>query len=114
MEPRAVITTFLWTARLWPVVFVAVPLVIGYRRLRKPWAFFVFGCLSCYGVEWLIGQFSAIWQFQTLRDASIEDQLMHAILLTGAAVTTTSMVLAIAPLFWLWRVLKWTPQSQLR
>jgi hypothetical protein len=111
MEMRGLITVSLWAARLWPVLFVSVPLAIAHRHLRKPSAFFVFGCLSCYGVEWVAGQLPMLLQFHLLKEATVEDQFLRALLLTGAAVQVTAIVLAIGPLVWLWRVLKRTPQS---
>jgi hypothetical protein len=104
MDTSTLSSVLIWSARLWPAVLVVVILIVGRRRLGRPWAFAVFGCLACFGVQWLVGQASSSWHLQALGHASIEEELRHAILYTGAFVIVVSIVLSSIPLTWLWRI----------
>ena len=103
-DSRILFDAVAWTARLWPVLLVGLLLLLRHRQLRYRLAFFVLGCLVCFGVASLVAQVAATWRV-TSAAASPLEQLVD-VLTQGLVVVIVASVLVSFPLLlWLVRLL---------
>ena len=96
---------WLWASRLWPIVLALVVLALRRKALANPAAFLVFGALVCFGVQWIVGQFSASWPTAYSGAEGSSDQLFSIALNTLARMVLVSMLLGSALLWWFSRIL---------
>jgi hypothetical protein len=66
----------------------------------------VFATLVCFGVQWVVGQFSISLPVEYPADAQLPEQIAHAIRSVTMRAIVLSWVLSIPLVWWLYRLLR--------
>lgn len=98
---------WLWAARLWPVLFPLTLVLVLRTKIAKPFTFFILGVLVCYGVQFIVGQISPNWPTGVPTEAPFPEQFFQVLLSNMFRTILISLVLSVAPLWWLYRLLRW-------
>ena len=97
---------WLWAARLWPIILPLAFLLVLRAKVAKPFSFFMLGALVCFGVQLIVGQISPNWPTDIPVEAPFPEQFFQALLGNIFRTIIISLVLSIAPLWWLYRLLR--------
>ena len=80
-------------------------LALRRRALGNPVVFLVFGALVCFGVQWIVGQFSASWPTAYSGEEGSSEQLVSMALNALARMVLVSIALGSVLLWWFSRFL---------
>jgi len=106
MDEQASFWLIVWIGRLWPIVIASVALGAGYKKMRNPVAFFVLALLVCFGVQWIVGQFSVALPVDYPQNAEFSAQFVHVVRMVAIRAIVVSAVLCIPPVWWLYVLLR--------
>src|SRR5258706_3104077 len=105
LDSSSVIASLVWVAFIWPPTLVSICLLLGQRRGVRKLAFLVLGIMVCFGVQWLVGQLSTMWRFNSMVAASLDQRLMAVLERNLIAVLLVSIAVSLGPVLWLRRLL---------
>jgi hypothetical protein len=109
LEPQNAMELMLWISRLWPIALPLLFLLI--LKVKRPsfFAFLVLGSLVCFGVQSLVSIVSISLPAAFASDASFTDKIFQVALAHLQRSIVASILLSLAPLWWLHRRLSATP-----
>jgi hypothetical protein len=113
MEPMDAMHFWLWALKLWPLIPVAAFALFAWRTLRGRLAFFFFGLLVCFGVQFLLAQLFLLMPYPYPPDAAPAEQLLRIGLAATIRTLWVSLVVSLPALWWLQRVLSEAPNQPL-
>jgi hypothetical protein len=93
----------------WPIVLTTIIALIGRKRLHRRLAFFCLGYLICAGIDFLVGQADAYSGFINTAATISTDKLLNYVITHTAVNTLISLLLAVPPVIWLYRLLVSVP-----
>lgn len=106
LEPQDALSFWVWAARLWPFVLLLGALLLFRSKIEKRFPFFVLGSLLCFGVQLIVGQIAAGLPTDIPVEAPFPEKMLQALLATLSRTILISLVLSVAPLWWLYRLLR--------
>jgi hypothetical protein len=109
MLPEITVSALVTASHVWPPVVVLAILLPARRGLVSWPAFLVIGLLVCYGVQSLVNLASAYTPAELEAGASAPERFHQFMLQHLARSVLLSAAISIAPLYWLWRLLRKRP-----
>jgi hypothetical protein len=107
MHLATITTTALY---LWPALVVGIVALLRWRSLTKRLPFFVLGYLICAGVEVIARMIGWTFSWSHYIGAVPQEQIVVAFVNASLSVMVFSIVLSVAPVFWLAHVCSQTSQ----
>lgn len=111
VDPKHLATITTVALYLWPVLVVGIVAVFRWRRLKQRLPFLVLGYLTCAGVEVIARSIGWTISWSHYIGAVPQDQILVAFVNASLTVMAFSIVLSVAPVFWLAHVCSQTPLS---
>ena len=98
MSPENAMSFWLWAGRLWPFIFTSLFLVMKHKQINKKIIYFIYGVLGCFGVQWMVGQFSLSMPVAYTGAQGSPEQIFSMALNSVARAVIVSVIFGVAAL----------------
>lgn len=105
MNPENAMTFWLWAGRLWPIICTLLFLALRHKYINCKAAFIMYGILVCFGVQWIVGQFSLSLPVTYTGGQGSAEQIFSMALNSLARAVIVSIVFGMAALWWFSKIL---------
>ncbi len=106
MNPENAMSFWLWAGRLWPLVFTLLFLVVQRKQINSKITYLIYGVLVCFGVQWMVGQFSLSLPVSFSGEQGSPEQIFSMALNSVARAVLVSVVFGVAALWTFAKALK--------
>jgi hypothetical protein len=106
MSPENAMSFWLWAGRLWPFIFTSLFLVMWHKQINKKIIYFIYGVLVCFGVQWMVGQFSLSMPVAYTGAQGSPEQIFSMVLNSVARAVIVSVIIGVAALWSFAKALK--------
>ncbi|MCF1457192.1 MAG: hypothetical protein LPH21_06390 [Shewanella sp.] len=93
LNPENAMEFWLWSGRLWPIILTLIFLYLRRKLIANKIGFFIIGVLVCFGVQWVVGQFSLLMPVSYTGEQGSPEQIFSMALNSLARAVIVSMIL---------------------